>query len=685
MKSIAVFASIVVTTASFATVVQTSKSGLDLSGRDPNVSACEDFYKHINGAWEARTEIPASRARIGSFDVLRLNNDRLLEAALTELIDKPEQQNTPGLKLVAQAYRAAMDTSAIERIGLKPLQQLLKKIDALDRSAAIGDVVGELSRYRVAAPFALWVSADSGDVRRHALYLFQGGIGLPDREDYTKDDANSKRLLAAYRTYAANLLRLSGAAYDEKAIDALIAFETKIAAAHMTPVQRRDPKATYNKFAVDALNTHAPELDWTNFFATLLDERKKNSAKREIVLAQPQLAKAVAALSKEASLDDWKRYLRVRLLDQYAQRLGSEFEKTHFEYRERAIRGLQSPAPRAERVVIDLGGATGGEPLGPALGELFVRKAFSPRAQARANEMIEDIRLAMVERIRALDWMSEATKKNALEKLAMMKAQIGAPAKPHDFSGLTLTNDDYVGNALAIAAWDTRVRAKRLDAPTDRDRWDTSAHIVNAFAGGQNRIVFPAGILQPPFFDENADDAVNFGGIGMVIGHEITHHFDDRGRQYDAIGQLKDWWTEADAKAYTERAKRVVNLYGAYEPLPGQFINGQQMLGENISDLGGMHIAFRGLQIALERKRAKGEKIPPIDGLAPEQRFFASNAIVWRSKQRAEALINQLRTGQHSPGPFRVRGPMSNMPEFAKAFSCKAGDAMAAPAPVTVW
>jgi putative endopeptidase len=667
----------------FAASFTIQASALDLSGRDESVSACEDFYKHINGAWEARTEIPASRARIGSFDVLRMNNDRLLEATLTELVERPEQQTTPGLKLIAQAYRAAMNITAIERNGLRPLAPLLKKIDALDNNAGIPALVGELSRYRVAAPFALWLSPDTGDVRRHALYLFQGGIGLPDRDDYTKDDANSKRVLAAYRKHAASLLRLSGAAHDDKAIDALIAFEAKIAAAHMTPVQRRDPKATYNKFAVSALTTHAPNGDWISFFSALLDESKTKTAAREIIIAQPLLAKAFADLSKQASLDDWKRYLRVRLLDVYAQRLGNEFEQTHFDYREKAIRGLQSPAPRAERVVIDLGGATGGEPLGPALGELYVRKAFSPRAQARANEMIEDI--PMGERIRALDWMSETTKKSALEKLISMKAQIGAPQKLHDFSGLTLTNDDYAGNALVIAAWDMRVRAKRLDEPTDRDRWDTSAHIVNAFAGGQNRIVFPAGILQPPFFDENADDAVNYGGIGMVIGHEITHHFDDRGRQYDAIGQLKDWWSADDAKAYVERARRVASLYSTYQPLPGEFINGQQMLGENISDLGGMHVAYRGLQIALERKRARGEKIESIDGLTPEQRFFASNAIVWRGKQRTEALINQLRTGQHSPGPFRVLGPMSNMPEFEKAFACKMNDAMVSRPPVTVW
>jgi putative endopeptidase len=336
-------------------------------------------------------------------------------------------------------------------------------------------------------------------------------------------------------------------------------------------------------------------------------------------------------------------------------------------------------------VVLDLGGPTGGNPMGPALGELFVRKAFSPRAQARADAMIEDIRAAMEQRIRTLEWMSAPTREKALEKLAAMKPLIGKPEKPTLYKGLRLRMDDYAGNMLRIHAWEADERAQRLDQPVDRARWESSAYVVNAFAGSQNRIVFPAGILQPPFFDENADDAVNFGAIGMVIGHEITHHFDDRGRQFDAAGNLKDWWTQQDASAYAQRATRVANLYSTYEPVPGEFINGKQMLGENISDLGGMHIAYAGLQRALQRKRDQGEAVPVIDGLTPSQRFFAANAVVWRGKQRTEALINQLRTGQHSPGPFRVRGPMSNMPQFAKAFGCKAGDAMVASEPLLVW
>ena len=331
--------------------------------------------------------------------------------------------------------------------------------------------------------------------------------------------------------------------------------------------------------------------------------------------------------------------------------------------------------------VIDLiGGRTGFEPLAQTLGELFVREAFSPQAQAKANRMIEDVRAAMKTRIDGLPWMSPETKQRAQAKLAHMTAQIGGPEKWPDYSGLRLDPKDPAGNYLAVQAWGLGQRLAELPQPVDRSTWNTSPHIVNAFAAGLNRIVFPAGILQPPFFDEKAEDAVNYGAIGMVIGHEIIHHFDDRGRQYDEVGNLKDWWAPGDAAAYRSRADRVADFYSQYEPLPGLRINGRQMLGENISDLGGINIAFDALQLALKRQPA-----PVIDGRTPEQRFFVANAIVWRGKQRPQALEQQIRTGQHSPGPYRVRGPLSNMPAFAQAFGCKAGDPMVAENPVAVW
>jgi predicted metalloendopeptidase len=309
-----------------------------------------------------------------------------------------------------------------------------------------------------------------------------------------------------------------------------------------------------------------------------------------------------------------------------------------------------------------------------------VREAFSPQAQQRANQLVEDVRAAMRTRIGALAWMSAPTKARALAKLEAMTAQIGAPATWPDYSALNLVRDEPAANAMRVAAWGFARQAADLARPVDRARWNTSPHIVNAFAAGLNRIVFPAGILQPPFFDAAADDATNYGGIGMVIGHEIIHHFDDRGRQYDADGNLADWWAPEDAAAYKARADRVVELYGRYEPLPGLRIDGRQMLGENISDLGGLQIAFDAYRLALKRKPA-----PVIDGRTAEQRFFVANAVIWRNQQRAQALEQQIRTGQHSPGRYRVLGPMSQMPAFAQAFGCRPGDPMVAADPVAVW
>ncbi|MBA4175151.1 MAG: hypothetical protein C0505_01100 [Leptothrix sp. (in: Bacteria)] len=384
-------------------------------------------------------------------------------------------------------------------------------------------------------------------------------------------------------------------------------------------------------------------------------------------------------------MDTWRHYLRLRLLDASAEHGPKALAQAHFDYRSRAIRGLKAPPARSERVILMVGGQYGGSPLSHTLGELFVAEAFSPLAQQRALAMLDDIKAAMRQRITQLPWMSEPTKQLALAKLAAMRAKIGAPAAWRPYDGLALRADDYLGNLLRINAWATADRLAELDKPVDRERWNTSPHIVNAFAAGGNQIIFPAGILQPPFFDARADDASNYGGIGMVIGHEITHHFDDRGRRFDAAGNLRDWWQPADAGAYQARADRVAALYGGYEPVPGVRINGRLTLGENISDMAGVQIAYDGLQRALARQRAAGQPAPLVEGATPEQRFFYANATIWRTKYRTEALVDQLRTDSHSPGRWRVLAPLTHTPAFALAFGCKPGDGMVAGDPVSVW
>lgn len=647
---------------------------------EPTASACTDFYTHINGQWIANTELPPDRARIGSFDQLAISNTRLLIRSLDRLLAQPQQQNTPGLKLLAAWYGSALDPAVAQAAGLQAAQPLLQRIASLKDRSELPALLAEFTRARLGGPLGMSVMADNQDVRRHILGVGGSGIGLPDRDDYLKTDATSKRLQDAYRTYARQLLQLGGTTPDDAALDALLAFEKSLAESLLNAVERRNPQATNHRRTLQTLQAEAPGLDWAAWARAAGATPDRLGADQHFMLPQPRHAQAVARLVQEAPLSTWQTYLRLRLLDALAPWLDERFQAASFDWKERAQRGLTKPSPRNEQLVYLIGGRTGWEPLAQTLGELFVRESFSPQAQARANAMIEDVRAAMRSRIDGLPWMTAATKQKAQEKVANMSAQIGGPTKWPDYSGLTLNPKDPAGNFMKVQAWGHEQRLADLPKPTDRHRWDTSPHIVNAFAAGQNRIVFPAGILQPPFFDEKASDAANLGGIGMVIGHEITHHFDDRGRQYDAVGNLKDWWAPEDAAAYRARADRVAEFYSRYEVLPGLRINGRQMLGENISDLGGINIAFDALQLALKRQNASAT-----EANAAARQFFSTNALIWRGKQRNEALEQQIRTGQHSPGPFRVRGPLSNMPAFAQTYGCKPGDGMVAEDPVSVW
>ena len=652
---------------------------LDLKGLSKDVQPCDDFYAFVNGSWEAATELPASRARIGSFDQLRQANDELLNRALKELADQPAQQTTPGLKLIAAYYASGMDEAAIEARGLSSIHPLLNRIDGLQRREDLPALLGLLARSGVASPLGYGVQPDRKDTRRNLLSFGQSGLGLPDRDDYFRTDDRTRSLTTAYRQFARTVLAAANRPAADADIDALLAFETRLAEASRERTRLRDPNASYNLMSPADLAAAAPGLDWPAYLAVLTAGAKMP---QRVSVGQPEFAARVAQLAAEAPLEVWRRYLTVRVLDATAPRLPKAFATASFEYRGKAITGLQEPPPRNEEVIQQIGGRYGTEPVALALGELFVARAFSPEAQKRSVQLVEDVRAAMKARIEKLDWMTPPTKAKALEKLAQMQPMIGAPDKWPQYEGLQLSSNDYAGNWLRVALWHSDRQMKDLDAPVERGRWRTSPHIVNAFAGGLNQITFPAGILQPPFFDAKADDATNYGAIGMVIGHEITHHFDDSGRNFDANGSLTDWWTAADAAGYKARADKVAERYSAISPLPGYTINGRLTLGENISDMSGLPIAYEGLQRALKRTGGADRKI---DGYTPSQRFFISNAIVWRAKVRNEFMINQLRTDSHSPARWRVLTPMSNSPYFAQAFACKAGSGMVAAEPITVW
>ncbi len=647
-------------------------AGASLAHAD-DADPCVDFYGFVNQKWLAATELPPDRARIGSFDALRIGAARLLEGALNEAARDPAAEPTPGRRLVAADYAAGMDERTIEARGVAALAPWLDRIAALQTAADLPPLLGALARLQVAAPLQVFVAPDAKDKRRYAINVRQGGLGLPDREDYFDEGERGRRLRAAYRGYARQLLEGVGAAPDDAALDALMAFEKSLAEASRPRVQQRDPVASYNPFTAATLAAQAPGFDWAAWLAAYAGEAARGN--RGVIVGEPDFVRGLAQLAKSTPPATWRHYLRVRLLDNLAPRLPQAFERASFEFHDATVRGLRQPPRRAERVLNSIGFS----PVGEGLGEVYVARAFSPKAQERALALVADLRSALAARIDRLDWMSAPTKARAQAKLQALVPKIGRPAEWRRYEGLKLARDDYAGNSLAVAEWQTAERLAELDRPVDRRRWNTSPHIVNAFAGGLNDITFPAGILQPPFFDENADDAVNYGAIGAVIGHEITHHFDDRGRRFDADGNLSDWWTPADDAAYRARVDRVAALYDGFEAAPGHRVNGRLTLGENVSDLSGVQIAFDALQIARRRSAARD------DDRAAAQRFFVAYATLWRSKQRIEAVINQVRTDPHSPGPFRVLGPLAQTPAFAAAFQCKPGAPMAAAQPITVW
>ncbi len=659
MLRLLLFAAVLVPTVGAATT-------LDLKGLGTPAEACTDFDEYVNGLWKKATPIPPDRARIGSFDTLRDESRDIVERALVDAARDPSQLDTPGKLLAFKFYISGMDVEAIEKRRLESLQPLLRQIDSLSDRKQLPVLLAQLSRHSIDAPLRAAVMPDAKDRRRYLVQLDQGGLGLPDRDDYFRDDKRTLELRKAYEIYRLRLGQLARAVDVPDAAAASFELQKSIAEASLTRVERRDPNVLYQLNTLETIMQRAPGLDWTAYFAAL-----GVAQPGEFNVATPKFVAAVARAAAEAPLATWRAYLRERVLDEMAPMLPAEFVDARFDYRGKAIQGLEKNFPRPDQVIRAMTGPFGSEPLAEGLGQLYVARAFTPEAKARAVQMIMDIKSALRARIEKLDWMSAPTKQSALKKLDAMALKIGYPDKWKTYDGLLIERDDFAGNWLRARAWAFNDRVADLGKPVDRTRWFASPHLVNAFAGGLNEIIFPAAILQPPFFYPTGDPAVNYGGIGAVIGHEITHHFDDRGRQFDSVGNLSDWWSPDDAAAYKARAARLAQQYSGYTPVPGQSINGLQTLGENISDLAGVKIAFDGLQIALTR-----QPIGPIDGRTQNQRFFISYATIWRGQYRTEALLDQLRTGQHSPNRYRVLGPLANFPAFAAAFNCPVNAAM---------
>ena len=641
--------------------------GINIANIDPSVKPCEDFFHFASGNWLKNNPIPAAESRWGSFNELADHNNATLRGILNEAArNSAKAPKGSNAQKVGDFYASAMDSAAIDAAGLTYLQPHLNRI------AAIKDL-GEMQRF-LADPqaqagsvwFGTGVGQDEKISSQYAVQMGQGGLSLPDRDYYLKDDVRSKAIRTAYDTYLVNTFKMLGdAEATAKANAATVTrIETRLAKASKSRVDLRDPYANYHKMTLAAADAAYP-----NLALPLALKGNGLGAAREVIVGQPDFLKEVNTMFKEEPIADQKQYLRFHLVSSVTPALPKAFGDEAFRFAQ-TLSGAKKQQPRWKRML----GSTD-RALGEAFGQLYVDKAFSPAAKTRAKQMIENLRVAYAERIKATDWMSAGTKAEALKKLNAFTVKIGYPDKWKDYSALSISRASYLNNLLAAREWASKDEIKHFGKPIDRGEWGMTPPTVNAYYNSSmNEIVFPAGILQPPFYDPKADDAVNYGGIGAVIGHEMTHGFDDQGRKSDASGNLRDWWTKADHKNFAKKTKQLVAQYNSFSPVKGHFVNGELTLGENIADNSGVAIAYKAYKLSLNGKQA-----PVIDGFTGEQRFYAGFAQVWRMKMREAQQLVLLKTDPHSPGQFRANGTMRNQPGFYQAFDVKPGDKMYLP------
>ena len=636
-------------------------SGIELENMDVSVPPQDNFYRFVNGTWLEQTEIPADRARWGSFDELREQSQEHVLEIILELAEQSHEHGSDGQK-IGDMFRSFMDTLTIEELGIAPIQPNLERIDNIASKQELPAFWGYNQRYRFGSPVSVFVGVDLMQSDQHITSASQSGLGLPDRDFYLRDDERSRQLLDAYRTFITRLWDAAEWGDGEDAADRIIALETAIAGEHWTRVQNRDRQATYNKKTVAELTEMAPGFDWM----LMLDQAGLGEIE-EIVIRQPSYFEAFSEMWQDVELDDWKTYLRFHLLRGTAPSLSSTFADIHFDFYGRVLSGQEEQRSRERRAV-----STTESVLGFMVGKKYVERHYPQEAADRMTDMITNLKVAFNQSIRELEWMSDETKQEALAKLANFNAKIGYPEVWRDYECVEIHPDDMAGNLRRSALCEYERNIGRLGQEVDREEWGMTPQTVNAYYSvALNEIVFPAGILQPPFFNVEADDAVNYGGIGGVIGHEISHGFDDQGRRSDGEGNLRDWWTEEDEAQFQARAQIMIDQYSAFNPIDDMHINGALALGENIADLGGVNVALRAWRNSLE-----GEESPVIDGFTGEQRFFMGWGQIWRIQFRDEALRRQLVTGPHSPGKYRVLGVLSNMPEFYEAFGVQPGDSM---------
>ena len=640
------------------------RSGIDVGAIDPSVRPQDDFWQYANGRWLAATPIPPDRPGWDTASEVREKTQDLLRRAI-ESID-PDDKRHPERRKLADLYASFMDEAGVDKVGLASLQEPLAKIHQLTDKRDLPALFAELAKLRVRIPFTLDVSPDERDATTYVAHLWQGRLGLPDRDYYLKDDAHFLGVRAAYRAHIARLFSLSGEPNGEVAADNIISLETQLAQRQWTRVENRDPVKTYNKIEIAALPALAAKDDLPSYLAAAGAGRGVST----VIVAQPSFFGGLEAVFRDTPLDTFKAYLVYNLLSAYSPYLPAPFVEEDFAFEQHTLRGVPEMQPRWKRAV-----ALVDRLIGFDLGKLYVEHYFPPESKARAEAMIANLIAVYRDGIATLDWMGPDTRAEALKKLKAIVPMIAYPASWRDYGALEIQRSDLVGNVMRGQRFDCDYWLGKLGQNVDRQEWFTAPQVVNAFySTSRNQIVFPAGILQPPFFDAGADDAANYGAIGTVIGHEISHAFDDQGSQFDGEGNLRNWWTKEDRERFEQQTHSLVSQYDAFAPIAGYHVNGALTLGENVADNAGLAIAVRAYRLA-----RKGCPAPVIDGFSGEQRLFLSFAQIWREKLRDAARIERLKTDPHSPGQFRADGTLRNQSVFVQAFGVKSGDAMYLP------
>jgi predicted metalloendopeptidase len=654
-------------TAQIAPVKQ--EPGINVSNMDKKIRPNDDFFRYVNGTWLDKTEIPADKTTWGSFNELRQKTDDDVLAILTEASKNPIYKSNTDQGKAINLFKTIMDTVGRNKQGLAPLKPYLAKIKSVKNTKDLQALMIEMDAIGGIGFFAVGIGSDAKNSNRNVITVGPGSVGLPDRDYYVSDDKDSKEKRDKYVLHIAKMLQILGEKPAKAKTDAdkILALEIAMSKPRLDRVERRDRRKSYNPMAVSDLQKLTPSIDWKNYL-TKIGLTKADS----LIVSQPKYMTALEAIFKENKVDDWKAYMRWTLLNRSAGRLSISLENANWEFYGKTLTGAVKQRPLGDRALQIINGATG-----EALGKLYVEKKFPAEAKVKAEKMIATIFIAFENRINNLPWMSAETRVSAIAKLRKSQIKIGYPDKWKDYSALTLKSPEeggtYFENSMNISRWRNKQDIDKLYKPVDKTEWGMSPQTVNAYYNpSYNEIVFPAAILQPPFYNYQADEAINYGGIGAVIGHEISHGFDDSGARYDADGNLKDWWTADDQKQFAALTGALAEQYSALQPLPGTFVDGKFTLGENIGDLGGINAAYDGLQIYLKENGNPGL----IDGYTPEQRFFISWATVWRTKMRDEAIKNLVKTDPHSPGMYRAYVPLQNVDSFYKAFDIKSGDGM---------